>query len=149
MNLVQKNQGFTLIELLVVISIIGIMASIVLASLEQARVKARDTHRFDQMKELSNALELFYTANGYYPDANSTNTHITYVKDIVGLAPQHIQRLPEDPSRTGTSRYRYTADSRGYTLLIDLEGDNPIWCRYNTGQQGVQSWEDNYPVCGQ
>ncbi len=63
-----KNRGFTLIELLVVIAVIGILASVVLASLNSARVKARNVRRSSDIKQLVNAFNLGLDASGTYPN---------------------------------------------------------------------------------
>ena len=62
--LYKQNRGFTLIELLVVIAIIGILSSVVLASLNTARQKSRDARRISDMKQIQLALELYFDANG-------------------------------------------------------------------------------------
>lgn len=62
-----KNKGFTLIELLVVIAIIGLLSSVVLASLNSARVKARDAQRQSDMVQIYNALNLYYDTYGCLP----------------------------------------------------------------------------------
>lgn len=71
MNLPSKklftSRGFTLIELLVVIAIIGLLSSIVLASLNSARGKARDAKRKADLKQLQTALELYFDNNNSYP----------------------------------------------------------------------------------
>jgi prepilin-type N-terminal cleavage/methylation domain-containing protein len=54
----QARAGFTLIELLVVVAIIGLLASIILASLSTARQKGRDARRLSDLREMANTLEL-------------------------------------------------------------------------------------------
>ncbi|MBI2097720.1 MAG: type II secretion system protein [Candidatus Vogelbacteria bacterium] len=66
---IRNPRGFTLIELLVVIAIISLLSSIVLASLQTARVKARDSQRVQNIIQLRNALELYAADHdGLYPD---------------------------------------------------------------------------------
>ena len=63
-----KTSGFTLIELLVVISIISLLASVVLASLNSARAKARDVRRISDLKEVQKALVFYFDKYGKYPN---------------------------------------------------------------------------------
>ena len=54
-----KNKGFTLMELLVVVSIIGVLATVVLGALGDARMKTRDARRQSDMQQIINALHLY------------------------------------------------------------------------------------------
>lgn len=62
----RSARGFTLIELLVVIAIIGVLSSVVLASLNTARERARDATRLQDLREIRTALELYYAKCGTY-----------------------------------------------------------------------------------
>lgn len=68
------ESGFTLIELLVVVSIIALLSSIAVASLNQTRSKARDAKRVSDLKTLSTAIELYYDTNNVYPVARGSDT---------------------------------------------------------------------------
>jgi len=95
-----KARGFTLIELLVVIAIIGILSSVVLASLNTARLKSRDTRRLSDIKQLQLALALYY-------DSNSS----VYPATLASLAPTYIPVVPTDP--VGAAAYKYAALGTG------------------------------------
>jgi prepilin-type N-terminal cleavage/methylation domain-containing protein len=63
-----NNQiGFTLIELLVVISIIGVLSSVLLVALENARTLARNSVVNQTVRQYKIALELYRTTNNTYP----------------------------------------------------------------------------------
>ncbi len=91
-SLPRRLSGFTLIELLVVIAIIGILSSIVITSLNTARMKGRDAKRLSDIKQIQLALALYADANGG-----------TYPLQLSQLTPSYISVLPTDPN--GSSYY--------------------------------------------
>ena len=137
----KTGTGFTLVELLVVIAIIGLLSSIVLASLNTARAKSRDARRKEDLYQIRTALELYYTDNGHYPIISSpwacsatTNLGNCSNASWNNLATQlhpYIPSLPKDPVNTnisdptfdGNLTYAYYSTSSGsdYDLIALLE----------------------------
>jgi len=120
MNNKLKTEGFTLIELLVVVAIIGLLSSVVLASLSSARTKARDARRLSDMHQIQIALDMYYHDNGgNYPQENSSDgswenstedggDFIDYLKDY-----GYMSVVPVDPINSGSTYYSYYVYSEG------------------------------------
>ena len=119
-----RERGFTLIELLVVIAIIGILSSVVLASLNSARQKGRDARRISDMKQLQLALELYYDANSStYPV--QVASVIANEANLGALTPNYISVMPADPTSTQNYYYISAALGASYCLGANLEGTPP------------------------
>lgn len=101
-----QNLGFTLIELLIVVAIIGVLTSIVMVFLTDARQKSRDGRRFEDFRQIKNALELYSADhNGLYLPGTDLSLLVTK---------NYIQVFPIDPLNTGSYSYSYQgANSSG------------------------------------
>lgn len=124
----KKDRGFTLIELLVVIAIIGILAAVVLVSLNSARGKARDSRRIADIRQIMTALELFYNDNSRYPLPATASTTGPTPTDGTPAWSTFISSWPTapQPAETGctaaqnTYTYTQTASQTAYTLTFCL-----------------------------
>lgn len=69
-----RLKAFTLIELLIVVFIVGLLATLAVVSYQQARIRARDSKRISDIKQIETALELFFNENNRYPTIEEWNS---------------------------------------------------------------------------
>ena len=112
--------GFTLIELLTVIAILGILASIVIASMSGSRERARDAARISDLQQLSLTLALYRDARGSYPPPSSGWLPSSGPNSLV---PDFVPQLPADPRNVGDHVYLYATNpgNTRYVLRAVLE----------------------------
>lgn len=127
-----NKKGFTLIELLVVIAIIGILSTLAVVSLNNAREKSRDAKRMADVKQVQTALELYFADSNGYPATPATALGGASAQTLSagGLTASgsasgttYMGQVPSNPGPGGTA-YTYTQTSAGvsYTLTFTLEG---------------------------
>jgi len=167
-----SKKGFTLIELLVVISIISLLSSIVLTTLNGAKAKARDAVRKSDMLQIKMALDLYYNDHGSYPLAygwswggvstatscganGTTSGSDAYIQ---GLAP-YLPVLPVDPGpQINCSGYLYSSDGANYKLLdhgtpesaptVGQKFYDPVRALYTTQSDHYWMLCSGEPACG-
>jgi general secretion pathway protein G len=114
------RKGFTLIELLVVIAIIGILSTLAVVALQNARLKSRDAKRVSDIKQIQTAMELYFAEANSYPasgaaarvlgednnlclDASGFNATCAGTTDAIFMG-----QVPLNPTPNGAD-YSYTA----------------------------------------
>ena len=118
----QSKRGFTLIELLVVIAIIGILSSVVLASLNTARGKGANAAVKSNLNNIRAQAELVYdTAGGTYAGV---------------CADSNVAKGGAAAAAAGGGSWVCNNSASawaGSTALKSAEGSNGYWCVDSTG----------------
>jgi general secretion pathway protein G len=124
-------RGFTLIELLVAMTIIGLLAVIMLGGFRSSQRRSRDAARKSDLKQISSALEMYYSDHGTYPASYEgkikacpslpTPSVCSWGGDeMTDGKTIYFKSLPADPAG-GSYYYRTLLDGQGYQLYAHLE----------------------------
>ncbi len=140
-------------ELMMVIAVIGFIASIVLLALGQSRLKARDSTRVQDVKNIIKSMELYFSENNTYPIYGSSDAAYDMVTALTNstppLAPNYINSVPADPLTPAptTQPYLYTWGNGGkdYGIEVYFESDG-AYCAYRSSG-GLPTWFANAPSC--
>lgn len=125
------KRGFTLIELLVVIAIIGILSSVVLASLNTARNKGTDAKIQSEIRSIAVNAEIYYdnNNNSYGSTVSTCTTGI-----FASTNPNIAQILTDLTSATSAADPICYASSTAWAVQHQLTANTARFCMDSTGK---------------
>jgi len=162
----KQERAFTLIELLVVIAIIAILIGLLFPAFRAVQDQARKTQAKNDLTQIVNAVNAFYTEYGKYPLATNDNTigpdnsglmytlradpttangnpnanNLVNTRQIVFINPPYVKNDTLGNRRSGVS----TADGRyydpwgsPYQIAIDGDYNNDIAPNPYTANMGA------------
>ena len=153
MKFLKKKKGFTLIELLVVVAIIGVLASITLSSLREARNKALDAKIKSSMNSIKTNAELYVLGNNVFYGGYTSN--FTFICDSESLCQFFNSFVKEGDNNTSYDKYKQATDAyekdswensgvhriyfgqngASYSAVVRLRGGG-YWCVDSNGFSG-------------
>lgn len=108
---------FTLIEILIVISVIGVITTATISTVQWQNERARNVIRKTMVNQIANSIASYYSYNKYRPET------------IYSLKPNYLKSIPTDPKLLDTCN---TASTRNSELA---------YAKYNNGGvAGDKKW---------
>ncbi|MDP1707306.1 MAG: type II secretion system protein [bacterium] len=143
-----RSKGFTLIELLVVIAIIGVLSSVVLASLNTARSKGNDASVQSNLATIHTQAEIFYGNNSNsYGTTGSTCTAAGSLFLDTTIARAITSTEVANGSASVICNNTTIAYAISSQLPTTLGGTAAYWCVDSTGFSGRRVTVQTTSVC--
>lgn len=152
---IQNKKGFTLLELLVVIAIIGVLSSVVMVSLSNAKSKARKAAFLSGLDQFTKLMQMEYEAYGSYvgldsggwvPSSPTTNTCDVQYGPSSSKTSQHKTQAynlcNQIVNNSGEPNYPFIigAQTNSYSVSGWNGGDNLYYCMGTIGKTMGIPW---------
>jgi len=124
-----RSRGFTLIELLVVIAIIGILSSVVLASLNTARSKGNDAAIQSNLGAIATQAEIYYSdTNNTYGAVSANCVSGMWIEAVIARA------ITATDVVNGTGVIVCGSSATTYAIAAQMVADGTkYWCIDSSG----------------
>ena len=123
------KKGFTLVELMIVVAIIAILAAAIVIGYAHARTSSQVATSAANLKEISTALELYYSDNQAYPASAASISSATFGDSGDASGQTYMPAAPKAPG--AVAAYELTTTGNGYVI----------------GDQNVYAAQDVKSVC--
>ena len=125
---IRNNQGFSLTEIMITMSIVGAVATIASAKIDDVLPMARDAQPKANIHQVQTALNLYYNDHEQYPVSSGnepTAAGWEIIREVLESPDNtYIPEMPTDPLNTDQYVFKYWSNGQKFEITYDTEDQN-------------------------